>query len=79
MRIISVLFACYCLFRCQNSKINTNQQADHLKDSISIHSQSIRDTFKFSKTELKSIVDDHLEINLYPPLHPDIAYQNNNK
>lgn len=79
MRIISVLFACYCLFGCQNSKVNTKQQVNHLKDSISIHSHSIRDTFKFSKAELKSIVDDHLEINLYPPLHPDIAYQNNYK
>ena len=74
MRVYSVLLLCCCLFGCQNSNKNTEQQADHLKDSISIHSHSIRDTFKFSKAELKSIVDDHLEINLYPPLHPDIAY-----
>ena len=79
MRIISVLFTCYCLFGCQNSKVDTKQQVDHLKDSISIHSHSIQDTFKFSKAKFKLIIKSHPEINLYPPLHPDLAYQKNNK
>lgn len=79
MRVSSVLLLCCCLFGCQNSNKNTKQQADHLKDFISIHNHSIRDTFKFSKAEFKSIVDNHAEINLYPPIRPDIAYQNNNK
>ena len=79
MRFYFVLLLCCCLFGCQNSNKNTEQQADHLKDFISIHSNSIRDTFKFSKAEFKSILDNHAEINLYPPIHPDIAYQNNNK
>ena len=70
---------CCCLFGCQNSKKKTEQNTYHLKDSISIHSHSIRDTFKFSKVEFKSILDNHPEINLHPPLHPDIAYQNNDK
>ena len=48
-------------------------------DTVLIHSHSIRDIFKFSKGKFKSIVENHAEINLYPPLHPDIAYQNNNK
>ena len=78
MRVLSVLLLC-CLFGCQNSKKNNVQNANHLKDSVLIHSHSIRDTFKFSKMEFKSIVENHAEINLYPPLHPDIAYQNNNK
>jgi hypothetical protein len=79
MRILSVLMLCCCLFGCQNSNKNTEQKAYHLKDSISIHSHSIRDTFKFSKAQFKSILENHPEINLYPPLHPDIAYQNNDK
>jgi hypothetical protein len=79
MRLISVLFACYSLFGCQNLKNNTNQQADHLKDYISIHSHSIQDTFKFSKAKFKLIINSHPEINLYPPLNPDLAYQKNNK
>jgi hypothetical protein len=79
MRILSVLMLCCCLFGCQNSNKNTEQKAYHLKDSISIHSHSIRDTFKFSKVEFKSILENHPEINLHPPLHPEIAYQNNNK
>lgn len=78
MRILSALLLC-CCFGCQNSKKNNVQQANHLEDSVLIHSYSIRDTFKFSKVEFKSIVENHAEINLYPPLHPDIAYQNNNK
>ena len=78
MRILSLLLLC-CCFGCQNSKKNNLQQANHLKDSVLIHSHSIRDTFKFSKLEFKSIVENHAEINLYPPLHPDIAYQKNNK
>ena len=53
--------------------------ANHLIDTVLIHSHSIRDIFKFSKGKFKSIVENHAEINLYPPLHPDIAYQNNNK
>ena len=79
MRIISVLFTCYCLFGCQNSKVDTKQQVDHLKDSISIHSHSMQDTFKFSKAKFKLIIKSHPEINLYPPLHPDLAYQKNNE
>ena len=79
MRIFSVLMLCCCLFGCQNSNKNTEQKAYHLKDSVLIHSHSIRDTFKFSKVEFKSIVENHAEINLYPPLHPNIAYQKNNK
>ena len=79
MRILSILMLCCCLFGCQNFNKNTEQKAYHLKDSISIHSHSIRDTFKFSKAEFKSIVDNHPEINLQPPLHPEIAYQNNDK
>jgi len=78
MRVLSVFLLC-CLFGCQYSKKNNVQNANHLKDSVLIHSHSIRDTFKFSKMEFKSIVENHAEINLYPPLHPDIAYQNNNK
>jgi hypothetical protein len=79
MRILSILMLCCCLFGCQKSNKKTEQKAYHLKDSISIHSHSIRDTFKFSKAEFKSIVDNHPEINLHPPLHPEIAYQNNDK
>ena len=79
MRILSILMLCCCLFGCQNSNKNTEQKAYHLKDSISIHSHSIRDTFKFSKEEFKSILENHPEINLHPPLHPEIAYQNNDK
>lgn len=78
MRVLSVLLLC-CLFGCQNSKKNNVQNANHLKDSVLIHSHSIRDTFKFSKAEFKSILENHPEINLHPPLHPEIAYQNNNK
>jgi hypothetical protein len=59
--------------------INTKQQGVHFKDSISIKSNSIQDTFKFSKAKFKSIINSHPEINLYPPLHPDLAYQKNNK
>ena len=70
---------CCCLFGCQNFNKNTEQKAYHLKDSISIHSHSIGDTFKFSKAEFKSILENHPEINLHPPLHPEIAYQNNEK
>ena len=70
---------CCCLFGCLNSNKKTEQKAYHLKDSISIHSHSIRDTFKFSKAEFKSILENHSDINLHPPLHPDIAYQNNDK
>ncbi len=79
MRVLSVLLLCCCLFGCQNSKKKTEQQVINLKDSISIQSNSIRDTFKFSKLEFKSILENHPEINLHPPLHPDIAYQNNDK
>ena len=79
MRILSVLMLCCCLFVCQNSNKKTEQKTYHLKDSISIHSHSIRDTFKFSKAEFKSILENHPEINLHPPLHPEIAYQNNDK
>ena len=79
MRILSVLMLCCCLFGCQNSNKKTEQKAYHLKDSISIHSHSIRDTFKFSKAEFKSILENHPDINLHPPLHPEIAYQNNDK
>lgn len=79
MRILSVLLFCYCCFGCQNSKKNNLQQANQLKDSVLIHSHSIRDTFKFSKVEFKSILENHPEINLHPPLHPEIAYQNNDK
>ena len=79
MRILSILMLCCCLFGCQNSNKNTEQKAYHLKDSISIHSHSIRDTFKFSKEEFKSILENHPEINLHPPLHPEIAYHNNDK
>ena len=79
MRILSVLMLCCCLFGCQNFNKNTEQKAYHLKDSISIHSHSIGDTFKFSKAEFKSILENHPEINLHPPLHPEIAYQNNDK
>jgi len=78
MHVLSVLLLC-CLFGCQNSKKNTEQQTNHLKDSVLIHSHSIRDTFKFSKAEFKSILENHPEINLHPPLHPEIAYQNNDK
>ena len=78
MRVLSVLLLC-CLFGCQNSKKNNVQNANHLKDSVLIHSHSIRDTFKFSKAEFKSILENHPEINLHPPLHPEIAYQNNDK
>ena len=78
MRISSVLLLC-CCFGCQNSKKNNVQQANHLKDSVLIHSHSIRDTFKFSKAEFISILENHPEINLHPPLHPDITYQKNNK
>ena len=67
------------MFGCLNSNKKTEQKAYHLKDSISIHSHSIRDTFKFSKAEFKSILENHPEINLHPPLHPEIAYQNNDK
>ena len=67
------------MFGCQKSNKKTEQKAYHLKDSISIHSHSIRDTFKFSKAEFKSILENHPEINLHPPLHPEIAYQNNDK
>ena len=70
---------CCCLFGCLNSNKKTEQKAYHLKDSISIHSHSIGDTFKFSKAEFKSILENHPEINLHPPLHPEIAYQNNEK
>ena len=79
MRILSVLLLYYCCLGCQNSKKNNVQQANHLEDSVLIHSHSIRDTFKFSKLEFKSIVENHAEINLYPPLNPDVAYQKNNK
>jgi hypothetical protein len=79
MRILSILMLCCCLFGCQNFNKNTEQKAYHLKDSISIHSHSIGDTFKFSKAEFKSILENHPEINLHPPLHPEIAYQNNDK
>jgi hypothetical protein len=79
MRILSILMLCCCLFGCLNSNKKTEQKAYHLKDSISIHSHSIRDTFKFSKAEFKSILENHPEINLHPPLHPEIAYQNNDK
>ena len=79
MRIISILLFCCCFFECQNSKKKQCTTANHLKDYVLIHSNSIRDTFKFSKMEFKSIVENHAEINLYPPLHPDIAYQNNNE
>jgi hypothetical protein len=79
MRILSILMLCSCLFGCQNFNKNTEQKAYHLKDSISIHSHSIGDTFKFSKAEFKSILENHPEINLHPPLHPEIAYQNNDK
>ena len=78
MHVLSVLLLC-CLFGCQNSKKNNVQNANHLKDSVLIHSHSIRDTFKFSKAEFKSILENHPEINLHPPLHPEIAYQNNDK
>ena len=79
MRILSILMLCCCLFGCQNSNKNTEQKAYHLKDSISIQNNSIQDTFKFSKLEFKSILENHPEINLHPPLHPEIAYQNNDK
>lgn len=79
IKLALTLLLCFCLFGCQNSNKITEQEAYHLKDSISIHSHSIRDTFKFSKSEFKSIAENHPEINLYPPLHPDIAYKNNDK
>jgi hypothetical protein len=78
MRILSILFLFYYSFGCQNPKINTEMQSFNLKDSVSIHSHSIQDTFKFSKEEFKLIIENHPEINSYPPLHPDIVYQKNN-
>ena len=78
MRVLSVLLLC-CFVWMSKFKKNNVQNANHLKDSVLIHSHSIRDTFKFSKAEFKSILENHPEINLHPPLHPEIAYQNNDK
>ena len=47
------------------------------KDSVSISSTSIKGTFTYSKKEFEQILELHPEISLYPPLHPDLAYNKN--
>ena len=77
MRLLLNLLLFTCLVSCNNPKLKTTNHNKISKDSVSISSNSIKDTFTYSKKEFEQILELHPEISLYPPLHPDLAYNKN--
>jgi len=77
MRFLLNLLLFTFLVSCKNPKIKTKTHDKVTKDYVSIPSSSIKDNFSYYKKEFKQILELHPEISLYPPLHPDLAYNKN--
>ena len=77
MRLLLNLLLFTFLVSCKNPKIKTKTHDKVTKDYVSIPSPSIKDNFSYYKKEFKQILELHPEISLYPPLHPDLAYNKN--
>jgi len=77
MRLLLNLLLFTFIVSCKNPKIKTKTHDKFTKDYVSIPSPSIKDNFSYYKKEFKQILELHPEISLYPPLHPDLAYNKN--